>query len=88
MIVIPSLRNTSSNAVVNLVSRSRIRNRNELIRSPRSMARLRAAWATHAPVGCAPDPEDVHRAGVDLYHEEHVQSAQQDRVNVEEIARK
>jgi hypothetical protein len=36
---------TSSNAVVNLVSRSRMRNRNELIRSARFVIRLRACWA-------------------------------------------
>jgi hypothetical protein len=35
-----------SNARVNLVSRSRMRKRNEPIRSANSMARFRAAWAT------------------------------------------
>jgi hypothetical protein len=35
-------------------------------------------------VGC--DTEDVHSAGVDLYQEQHVQSVQEDRVDVEEIA--
>ena len=35
-------------------------------------------------VGC--DTEDVHSSGVDLYQEQHIQSAQEDRVDVEEIA--
>jgi hypothetical protein len=30
--------------------------------------------------------EDVRSAGVDLYQEQHVQSVQEDRVDVEEIA--
>jgi hypothetical protein len=51
MTVMFSLRNTASKLAVNLESRSRMRKRNEVIRSPRSMARLRAAWATHCPVG-------------------------------------
>jgi hypothetical protein len=38
----PSLENTSSNTSVNLVSRSRIKNRNCPTRSPRSTIRLRA----------------------------------------------
>jgi hypothetical protein len=42
---------TSSNIGVNLLSRSRIRNLKWLARSPRSMSRLRACWAVHAPVG-------------------------------------
>jgi hypothetical protein len=47
MIVMFSLRNTASK----LASQSRMRKRNEVIRSLRSMARLRAAWVTHCPVG-------------------------------------
>jgi hypothetical protein len=38
----PSLAKTSSNAAVNLASRSRMRNRKDPIRSARSMPRLRA----------------------------------------------
>ena len=34
--------NTSSNAAVNLQSRSQIRNLNQVARSPRSISRLRA----------------------------------------------
>jgi hypothetical protein len=43
VIVMFSLRNTVSKLVVNLASLFRMRKRNELIRSPRCMARLRAA---------------------------------------------
>ena len=42
---------TSSNAPVNLASRSRMRNRNEPMRPARSMTRLRACWAVQAPSG-------------------------------------
>ena len=41
----------ASNAAVNLLSRSRMRNRKHPALSPRSMSRLRASWVTHAPVG-------------------------------------
>jgi hypothetical protein len=43
MIVMFSLRNTVSKLVVRVASWSRMRKRNELIRSPRSLTRLRAA---------------------------------------------
>jgi hypothetical protein len=42
---------TASNAGVNFLSRSRIKNRNRSARSSRSMNRLRACWVTQAPVG-------------------------------------
>jgi hypothetical protein len=37
--------------LVNLASWSRIRKRKEPILSPRSVIRLRACWAVHAPSG-------------------------------------
>lgn len=40
----PSEAKTASKASVNLESQSRIRKRNEVIRSPRSIRRFRAAW--------------------------------------------
>src|SRR5207244_2814502 len=52
----PSDRNTSSKAPLNLVSRSRIRKRRSDIASPTAMARLRACWTIHAPLGCAVTP--------------------------------
>ena len=42
--------NTASNGGVNLLSRSRIRNRNLSARKLRSMSRLRACWVTQSPV--------------------------------------
>ena len=50
---IPSAANTASNPAVNLVSRSRIRNRNLPRSSPTAISRFRACWATRAPTGCA-----------------------------------
>ncbi len=45
--------------VVNFASRSRMRNLNLTcsVRSAKSMSRLRACWATHAPVGFAVTPK-------------------------------
>ena len=51
MIRIRSDRNTSSKLVVNLVSRSRTKNRTGRARSASIMVRLRACWTTHEPVG-------------------------------------
>jgi hypothetical protein len=61
MIWTPVERQTSSNALVNLVSRSRIRNLNAAARSPRSRRRLQACWATHGPVGWAVTPAKCTR---------------------------
>ena len=47
---------TASKAAANLLSRSRIRNRNRSARSSRSMSRLRACWVTQAAVGWAVIP--------------------------------
>src|SRR5665213_1953991 len=56
MVRMPSERNTSSKLVVNLVSRSRIRNLTGCARWASSQDRLLACWATQAPVGCAVTP--------------------------------
>jgi hypothetical protein len=53
---VPFAEKTASNAAVNLLSRSRIKNLKSLARSPWSIGRLRAWWAVHAPVGCAVTP--------------------------------
>jgi len=53
---IPALASTASNASVNCPARSRIRNRNWLARSPRSISRFRACCTVHAPSGCAVTP--------------------------------
>ena len=56
MIRMPALANPASKAAVNLLSRSRIKNRNRSAPSPRSINRLRACWVTQAPVGRAVIP--------------------------------
>ena len=48
--------NTASNAAVNFVSRSRIKNFKPSARPSRFISRLRARWVTHAPVGWAVTP--------------------------------
>jgi hypothetical protein len=55
-VVTPTAAKIASKTLVNLASRSRIRKRKELIRSPRSMSRLRACWAVHVPSGWAVTP--------------------------------
>jgi len=53
----PAAANTASNPVLNVVSRSRIRNRNRRsVRPSRPIARLRARPVTHPPPGCAVIP--------------------------------
>jgi hypothetical protein len=59
MILTPSERNTSSNAPVNLESRSRIRNRTPRSRSP--TAKLGACWVIHAESGFAVTPRTSTR---------------------------
>jgi hypothetical protein len=44
-----------------MLSRSRITNRNASIMGPRSIARFRACWTTHAPVGLAVTPAMYNR---------------------------
>ena len=56
MTCVPFAANTSSNAPVNLLSRSRIKNLNYPVPSPRPMSKLRACWAVQAPSGCAVTP--------------------------------
>jgi len=51
--VMPAAAKTASNAAVNLVSRSRIRNRSRCAWSSRSISRFRAICAIHSPLGCA-----------------------------------
>src|SRR5207248_3072536 len=47
----PSEAKTASKAAVNFESRSRMRKRKALTRSPRSIRRLRAAWVVQTAVG-------------------------------------
>jgi hypothetical protein len=83
----PSEVNTLSNAMVNLVSRSRMRNLRCSARPPRSMSRFRACWATHGPVGfvVAPMTSDVHGSADVVDGEQDVDPLEEHGVDVEEI---
>jgi hypothetical protein len=48
---------------VNLLSRSRTKNLNSAARSPRSISKFRACWATQAPAGVGGDSENVDATG-------------------------
>src|SRR6266540_2658135 len=81
----PSLRKNSSKAPLYLLSRSRMRKRTPL--SLKSRPRLRACCVTHSPVGvprAAGKPDTTARMRDE---EEHVEAAQQDRLNREEVTR-
>jgi hypothetical protein len=67
--------NTASNDAAYVVSRSRMRNRNRVIRSSRFISRLRAARVVQAAVGCVGDAEDVDASGVDFHDEQDVEPA-------------
>jgi hypothetical protein len=73
-------------AAVNLLSRSRIKNRNRFASSPRSMSRLRACWVTRLR-GVGGDAGDVHAAAAVLDDHQDVEAAQEDGVDVGEAAR-
>jgi hypothetical protein len=84
-ISIPSLRNTSSNTLVNFWPRSRIRNRTGSARSAKVHVTCRACWMTHGAVGCAVHPAEWTRRLPSSRKEQHVQPFQPDRVDREEI---
>src|SRR2546421_3679371 len=81
----PSASKTWSKPAGYLPSRSRMRNRNVLARSPRSMTTFRACWITHCAVGVSGYAEQVDPPGGHLHHHQHVQPSQQNRVQVEEV---
>src|SRR4051794_24077106 len=85
MIRMSAASKTASNAAVNLLSRSRIRNRNRSARSPRSISRLRACWVTQAPCGVGGDSGEVHAAAAVLDDDKDVEAAQEDGVDVGEV---
>src|SRR3954447_15969992 len=80
----PAAVNTVSKPAVNLVSRSRSRNRSESARWSRSISRFRACWATHAG-RVSGHTDDVDPAGRDLQEEQHVDPFQEHRVDGEEV---
>ena len=83
---VPLPAKTSSNAAVNLLSRSRMRNLNRPACPSRSIRRLRACWAVQAPGRMGGDAQDVHGAGLDLHHEQDVKALEQHGVHVHECA--
>jgi len=78
---------TASKAVVNLLSRSRITNRNRSARSPRSINRLRACWATQGAGGVGGDPGDVRTAAVVFDDDEDVEATQEHGIDLGEVDR-
>ncbi len=86
MIRMPLPASTSSNAGVNLLSRSR-----------QEFEAAGACAEVHEQVagllggpgsgGVSGDAQDVHPPGLDLHHEEDVQASEEHGVNVQEIAR-
>src|SRR5260221_9374813 len=81
----PSPAGIASQALVNLASRSRTKKPNALIRSPGSIARVRACCAVRAPSGWAVTPR-LCAPVRHLHEEQHVRAFEEDRAGVEEIA--
>src|SRR5215472_8323400 len=77
---------TASNTAVLFGPRSRIMNLTRCACSPRSMIRLRACWAVHAPVGCKVTPEDADAPGGVLDHGQDVSLGAVQQIRSEEIA--
>src|SRR5437764_4341387 len=83
----PTSARTASNDAVNCPARSRTRNRTWVMRSPRSMTRLRTCWVVHWPLGFVV-AQQVHGSAGDLQDEKHVDPSQRHRaVHVEEVTR-
>src|SRR3982074_732021 len=85
MIRTPYAAKTASNDPTNFVSRSRIRNVNWEVRSPRSITRLRACWVTHSPGGWGVAPSKCTLRG-DLHDEQDIYTFEPDRIHVKEVA--
>src|SRR4051794_14500578 len=79
--------NTVSKTAVNLVSRSRSRNRSESARWSRSISRFRACLGYPRAGGVSAHPDDVDLAGRQLQEEQHVDPSEEHRVDGEEITR-
>jgi hypothetical protein len=77
---------TSSNAAMNLPSRSRIRNLKRPARSPRSVRQVAGLLDGPGAGRVGGDAEDVHGPGLDLHHEQDVQAPEDDGVDVQEVA--
>jgi len=76
---------TASKAVVNLLSRSRIRNRNRSARVAEIHQQVAGLLGDPGAGGVSRDPGDVHVAAAVLDHDEDVEAAQEDGVDVGEV---
>jgi hypothetical protein len=86
MIRMPLPANTSSNAAVNLVSRSRVRNFEAAGAFAEVHEQVTGLLGGPRSGGVRSDAQDVHLPGLDLHHEEDVQALEEHRVNVQEVA--
>jgi hypothetical protein len=89
----PVSANTAAKPAVNVLSRSRIRNRNWVARSPRSMSaevqeQVAGLLGHPGAGGMGGDPGDVHAAAAVLDHSQDVEAAEEDGVDVGEVDRK
>ncbi len=89
MILTPLPASTWSNAAVNLLWRSRIRNLN---RQPGGAfaeihEQVTGLLSGPCPGGMGGDAQDVHPPGLDLHYEKDVQAPEEHGVNVQEVAR-
>jgi len=85
MMRVPAAVRTASDAAVNLVPRSRIK---DLIRAAwpsRVIRRLRACWVARSPAGWGGDPGQVHAAGAVLDEGQGVEALEEDGAGVEEV---
>ena len=80
--LIPSERKTSSRSRVNLLSRSRIRNRGSTPSSASCISRLRACWVTQRPVRVRRDPRQMDAPGRELDEEQDIEPLQEKRATV------
>ena len=87
MIRMPSLAKTASKSRVNLLSRSRIRNRNEPGCSWSVQVNWRACWLTPGAGWVGGAAGEVNPAATELDEEEHVQPLQRYRLDGEEVDR-
>jgi hypothetical protein len=85
MISIPSLAKTASKSRVNLLSRSRIRKRNDLGRSWSVQANWRACWVNPWSARLRGAAGEVDAPATQLDEEEDVQSLKPDRLDGEEV---
>ena len=78
---------TASNAAVNLLSRSRIRNRNRSASLAEVHEQVAGLLGDPVAGGVGGDPGEVHAAAVVLDHDEDVEAAQEHGVDVGEVDR-